>query len=839
MPHSDLFQNYVNDGLFVPRDLQVFEYSELSDFLRELNDSYFGITSYFDEGNNAWVRDATSVKKEDRPLHDDLKIEVNNALLRVLSRLRPIEYAIRQHCQDKHKQVLRNEFLLLALSLECVVRNRFSRFSIDDIQDEILQLETAFNTDLLRTLHEAGLAIGIETKEDAEALLFHYRNLSSVLDDTRKLVTLSYDEQNHILHRQISHPVTKKTEQQHEEMKASLQSVIPYPLIDEKNAQTCQKVAFQMANQLFYDRLDNDHTMLPAQARKTHAIGAKNAFIEEVQLIHIDDEASLEEYQNTPFREVNTTKKTLILGRIASPAYLGKGETSENISNNAAENIQQVLDKARDITGDNGMRYHFISLNTDSSQEKQSTIIHHLKEAVKEPNQLSIIPVNAIGTFSNPIISHEILLENAAHRQPLQRASRVEIATEVALKASQDEVTLVIVQCASAQDRTGTVVEKTIENWMVEAYADTFGISGQEIPAAVETLRAQSGHSAEITTHLVHGSPGMKKESEANNFFGEGRTFSEAASAEFYRKSANTNKKNSVGDIRFLKTPSDFQKQAFFSLLEEASEEKFSVAQYPSGHIDKERKHREALHKEALHLRGTITKLAGYRTERNEEQFISASIRLVEPQKEKTKKFISTSISSKDLYDLMLALQYQIDGLKVCQDKEEAKKIARRLYALAKHCEGHPSSLKQTLASSLIFIAFLLLVATAVIAAVPTGGGSLALGLTLGLGLGSSLLLAGAAGALFFSNRQKGLSKAVKSLGSTLKDIEEPKDAPKDEPKSTKTRSMFEPIDLNYRNTDNEDEINTNSDDNESFKTLDFSYENNKNNEPPENPLFT
>ncbi len=69
-------------------------YDQLSDLLRETNDAQFGIVSKLNN-KGEWVRDATQSKDlADRIPHAHPIIESNNALLRCLSRLKAVDYAI-------------------------------------------------------------------------------------------------------------------------------------------------------------------------------------------------------------------------------------------------------------------------------------------------------------------------------------------------------------------------------------------------------------------------------------------------------------------------------------------------------------------------------------------------------------------------------------------------------------------------------------------------------------------------------------------------------------------------------------------------------------------------
>ena len=107
---------------------------------------------------------------------------------------------------------------------------------------------------------------------------------------------------------------------------------------------------------------------------------------------------------------------------------------------------------------------------------------------------------------------------------------------------------LSVVNCASGQDRTGGAVELTVQDWMKGLYLQNFV---SHYVSGIDEVRARGGNAAEITQHHVHGSPGMKPESQAEG------VFSAEADKEFYRKSANTNKKNKINDADCLKKPCD------------------------------------------------------------------------------------------------------------------------------------------------------------------------------------------------------------------------------------------------------------------------------------------
>lgn len=316
----------------------------------------------------------------------------------------------------------------------------------------------------------------------------------------------------------------------------------------------------QEADSLFADLIASPDRALSAQARKTHLVGSKNAFIVKNELI--PGELTDDIYSQSALED-----NTLWLGRMGSPVFVGKGEDEATLQEHTQQNLEQIRRKAKALRGlDQAL--HLTALNTVSPQENQSTIIRHLYGATrqqKSDDDISYAPTNVDGTFRVLDVSPTLGLptETFGGVSGLKQADRLESVSRIMRAAAKKAGTLSLVNCASGQDRTGTAVEKTTQDWMKERYAALGLLVGN-----IETMRAQGGNAAEITTHHVHGSPGMKAESMANNFFGFGRkTFSSAANREFYRKSSGTNKKNTVGDVSFLKTSYEDSLVAFESTL--------------------------------------------------------------------------------------------------------------------------------------------------------------------------------------------------------------------------------------------------------------------------------
>ena len=513
-------------------------YDQLSDLLRETNDAQFGIVSKLDS-TGAWVRDATrAVPLEKRISHDSPVIEANNTLLRCLSRLRAIDYAI-------HKKFLENDYAQIRSRLrtafgmlvnDVLIGIQKKRENDEDKLTGLKQWEKYFDTLLVKMLHEADLTKGCVSKNDAEALLSHYRHLSSLLLPARPMVTLTYDEEARVIHRETQYPVTKKTDYQKETID-DLSIVISHPLKEEESSQTIHFTAFQDANHLFSSLDKMDDRALPAQSRKTKLVGLKNAFLVKIELIEVPEDSKLED-----LKEVSAIlDDTLWLARSASPVYVGKGETKSIIQRHTKENVEQLLLVARTLIPSNIKKVHITGLVTDISHGKQDVIVSHLRDS---GYPFSLVPTNFIGTFCEAKLAEG----GSVSSQPTKRAERLNSAAEVSLKASADPDTLSYIICESGQDRTGTVIEVMKQKFILDRY------NFKKKPIKdIQVICAKGRNAAEITTHHVHGSPGMKIESIANDLIGSGQTFSDEVTRELYTKSANTNKKNPVAEIDLQK----------------------------------------------------------------------------------------------------------------------------------------------------------------------------------------------------------------------------------------------------------------------------------------------
>lgn len=728
-------------------ELRVF-YSQMSDLLRETNDAQFGIVSQ--AVGDQWVRDATrAIPLAERMPHDAPVIEANNALMRCLSRLRPVDYAIEKKHHESNPELeiairnrLKNKFEEAARR---ILTSAQSDKSDEAKLEEIKKLEKEFNTSLIQGLHDANLTAGCESVDDAEKLLFHYRNLSSVLDPARTMVTLTYDDKAQVLQRETQYPVTKKTPQQKMALEG-LRLVQPHPFKEERNGHNVRNIASQEADSLFVDLMLDDTRALPAQARKTHLVGTKNAFIVKNELIPVDDlpdSAALADY-------VADTDNTLWLARTGVPVYVGSGENRDSVQLHTRENLEQIRLAAEERMGRDELNLHVTCLNTYTPLENQKTMVDHLYEATRGQesgnDDITYAPTNPDGTFRLMDVAPQLVFDEdrPGHSLPLQKADRLDQVAKVVLAAAKDESTVSIVQCASGQDRTGTAVEKATQVWMRGRYA----LLGKDT-TNIETMRAQGGNAAEITTHHVHGSPGMKKESMANNFFGSEAAFSKAASAQLYLSSAGTNKKNSVGAVDFLAHPGAAAKAQYDANLKEFEA---SLAAY----------------------KDTIGE------DKTRQQFYDRGVVLLS----NVKAIAAGNPDASELSDLNTVLVHSNTLLhQHDMDSPEFKESTRRLASMAQEVSGKPSVAWKALGVGLLGFACLALVTVGVLAAIPTGGASLlltvagatGLGLGVAAGIGAGVIAGSAAsGATALTvGSEKGLAKSISNFKSALYDLRE------------------------------------------------------------------
>lgn len=654
-------------------------YDQLVDLLRENSDAQFGIVSRLND-KGEWVRDATaSLPLESRPSHDSSTIEANNALMRCLSRLRSIDYAISQKHPDEFGQDLRGQMQehlakLCGKMLDTAQANISEKGKKKAIEHE----EKAFDTLLLEALHTANLTKGCQNENDGKKLLNRYRILSSLTLPARTMVTLTYDADKHVFQRETQYPITEKTAFQKDYLK-SLKELNPCASTADKNAHTMHSLAHQEADSLFADLMMDDTRALPAQARKLYLATARNAFLVKNELFFDTKSENMLEVMNQDASEENT----LWLARTGVPVYVGKNEDKAAIQQHTRENTEQIRIMAEKF----GLpvNLHFTTLNTYSPYEQQTTMLDHLYDATRnnaeKNDDISYVPVNLEGTLRPIEIAPSLSFDEHEHRPsgiaPFAKATRALSAARILLKACATKTFLSVINCASAQDRTGTIVEKATQLWMGERY-DAHVLETDSIQA----MRARGGNAAEITSHLMNGSRGMKTVSKA------GDTFDELSSKEFYLASADTNKNNPVSSAPWLT-----------QLSEKA------VGEFV----------REQLRFEDV--------LEATKNNPEKQQMYQRGKALLNGINEITKADSDKAVSATDLADLTSILKHSTQAI---INPEDSKNI-RTLAGLSKRAASKDSTLWNKIAFGIASLACLAMVAAGVLFAAPTGGLSLML----------------------------------------------------------------------------------------------------------------
>ncbi len=441
--------------------------ADFEDALRADIDARFGIVSNKIPNDPSsptgvtWHRDATvAIPIAQRLPNDHPVLEANNTLLRCLSRLRAIEYAIQKKNQSgNNNESLRLNFAKLTHLMLTVSNN--PKLKLSKRNKIIQKLEVEFNNYLIKTLDDAGLTQGCKNKKDYEDLLFHYRNLASLLDPAKTLVTVLYDQKYDIHHQTTQYPVTKKTESQ---KKCIQEMEIFPPKNDAKNHtyHSCQKEAIQEVNSYFAALLLQDDRRSPAQDRKDILPAAKNAYIVKLEVIQ----------NGKPI-------KTTWFGRTGSPVYVGKGETPGRLRKQALENINQIKDTANKISGKKLTSTHLTCLLTNTSLQDQDTVVETLKYIdSNQPNiHLSRIPVNFHGLAKPVHLSSVITFSNKTIDTTNDggKAKRFKLVQEVALITAEqleDSHRFGVLLCQSGQDRTGKAALLFEIAWREQAYRD-------------------------------------------------------------------------------------------------------------------------------------------------------------------------------------------------------------------------------------------------------------------------------------------------------------------------------------------------------------------------------
>lgn len=558
-------------------------YHQLTSLLIILQDKQNGIVTVVD--NNAdqdvyptgrcIIRDATNATPFEQRLSPDSPIiNSSNLLLRALDTTRAIDYALERTQQsivsDDQKMALaqnraalklRFQALLHAvINLQKELRNLAEGINRNaereqEINTELQNLEKNLNTDLCLLLDEAGLTPGVKSVQDYADLLIQYRYLAGIIDPTPAVVTKMpvitkqvNGESSKVTMIDTALPITQKTPQQG----IALQDALS-PLKPERNFFSALKPAIQLAYSAFKSLLLRDDRSLPAQTRKTIAPGVKNGFF-------VRNQIKFEKGDKTEI--VNDWSV-----RSGSLVYLGKGEEPESVQKHANENIQQVrlnlfnFQKYRYRGLEEFQNIHFTVLNTYSPLEDQHLIVSHTQQAAEaQKAESSYMPTNWDGTNRFNSLAPAVR-ESAAARdnvatalkarfgepsilsKPSNRKSRLEQVALVGALVNVGKKFINHFCCASGQDRTGVAIEAATI-YKTSALCDTHLQRGSVSKEEIEQARLLSGHQAFMASVLVPGSPGLKKDSKPGSFFDE------TASKHTFLKSAETNKKVPMSELR-------------------------------------------------------------------------------------------------------------------------------------------------------------------------------------------------------------------------------------------------------------------------------------------------
>lgn len=496
----------------------------------------------------AFVRDATEAKPLNKRLPPDSPaIEANNMLLRALSTARGIDHVL-QHKTKKNGDVyntarnaLRKKLLALTSTVIALQKNPRAE------TNAISLLQKKFNANLYKILCTTRLNTGIENPKDIITLLAHYRDLASILDPAKCMVTTLKDTQKdrdgnniEIVLTEIAHPITKKTALQKEQI--NVMNTVNSS--DRNNFHAAKNEAFQEANAAFCELLKKDDRRLPAQTRKTIGPSLKNGYV-----IH----------NKLEFRVTGTQQKMTDITeywglRSGAMAYVGKHESDNKVAQYTRENLLQLHAAAKELTHreDN---IHITMLLTNSSRENQDTVIKHTeKESKKLGFDWSYVPINPEGLLDKLDISPLINQTAIEHKQEPPNNSkdltfkdifrgtelisegkriRIQKAGDVIKHAIYASNTIGYTGCASGQDRTGTALEVATQLWTENAYKERGIPIGRQ---TIEMIRAVGCHNALLASLAAPGSPGMKDDSKP------GKYFSSEVNEHFYRASAKTNK---------------------------------------------------------------------------------------------------------------------------------------------------------------------------------------------------------------------------------------------------------------------------------------------------------
>lgn len=520
----------------------------------------------------AFVRDASkALPLSDRYSPNHPYVLADNMLLRALNTMRGIDHALKYKLQLEttnvhEKTILERERLVLQNKIKELI-NEIIKFHKKDYKGQrklsseettaenaaLTNLHTKFNSDLIQVLHNTRLDEGLTKPEDLENHLCYYRDLSSLLDPAKSMVTRiqtthtdkTKQKNTVVTHTETAHPITVKTKKQ----------------IQQLDALTPKKtVAAQIATAAFLPLMKRDDRRLPAQTRKTLGPTIKNGYI-----VHNVISAG------------NGKRCEFISLRSGTPTCIGKDISEQQRAEYTEENLLQAQNAARAYTNNPKLTLHLTCLLTRLGGDSQDTMIGVTK-TVRQKDSLkgrwSLVSINELGcgalletsaalatrTTADDLLVAKPLLYHLGETFPHRKAKRIAKAGHIInvssldfiilanddknplKKAAHKEIMINLAFCASGQDRTGTAMEVATLQWGMQAYqAIELAITAEQL----ETIRGLGCHNAVLASLATPGSIGLKTVSTPDNYF------SPETTEFYYRKiTANTNKDAPIDSVR-------------------------------------------------------------------------------------------------------------------------------------------------------------------------------------------------------------------------------------------------------------------------------------------------
>lgn len=556
----------------------LFAIMEVIDKLVVLEDALDGIKTRVDD--KQWTRDATQALDIDKRLpRDDVRFQSTQMLCRCLTRLASVYHAIETKLEDK--RALSQSLLAdLASQVAEIMQQHQYMLSPDPIDSlpkpssYFHDVEQAFNLKLVETLRQANLLTGIDTQKKAEKLLFHCKNLYSVLRPARTVVTVTKAQRQNgepIYLKTVNRPITKKTPQQRQALE-SLRVVGRAEDRDGKTLHRSMPIAMQEISALFYPKLLDDRTMLPAQARKFIAHTVKNGW-DVVETL--SEQNPLRVAELVPCQNSEGQACVLRYRRSGSPAPTATIPEQE-LLDATRESILQI----QNMTADEGATPELCIFNLmtriDYQYQKQAIDVERWfagdaearfkgNAAVLSNLGLVVAPTAFHGKVHSPIVS-----QSAQTMFDLETAGLPNFTMESAIgmvsgyaakvlhkghaKVGGRDIH-VLIHCASGQDRTHTAIVRLLGDWfgayLRQQFATTALGSGAESFAGYEQafvrLFITGNVGPFLNSIMVPGAPGLKSDSKDASIIPLAEEDKKrAVLGQLYLKSASRNKQNSL-----------------------------------------------------------------------------------------------------------------------------------------------------------------------------------------------------------------------------------------------------------------------------------------------------